>query len=299
MLKKIKPYSPLRYPGGKASISRFIADLARENDVLGGTYIELYAGGAGAALNLLFEGVFNRIQINDYDFRIYSMWHSVLNKTEELIALIEKTPITIEEWYKQKEIYANGKNGDQLSLGFATFFLNRTNRSGIIYKAGPIGGYEQKGKYSIKARFNKKNLIKRISKIASFKDQIEITNFDAVFYINNWNDFHPDGDHVLLYLDPPYYKKGQKLYLNNYNHFDHSNLASEIKSLDNAVKWVISYDNVPQIRKLYEQFRLSSFDLSYSLQEKKLGRELLVFSPNLKLIDNIKIKNRETELTLL
>lgn len=294
-----QPYSPLRYPGGKTSITRFIADLASVNDLNGGTYIELYAGGAGAALNLLFNDVFDQIHINDFDYRIYSMWYSILNQTEEFIELVRKTPVTIEEWHIQKKQYEKGRNLDSLNLGFATFFLNRTNRSGIIFKAGPIGGLKQKGNYLIDARYNKDGLISRIEKISNYKNKITLTNLDAIQVIDELNNFYADNDNTFFYLDPPYYNKGQKLYLNNYNHYDHSQLSRKINLLDNTVNWLISYDNVSEIRTLYENFRLSSFDLNYSLQEKRLGSELFIFSNNLQLVDDIKIYNRQTELKLI
>lgn len=298
-MKSVKPYSPLRYPGGKASISKFIADLASQNNLVGGTYVELYAGGAGAALNLLFNNIFDKIHINDFDHRIYSMWYSILNNTTEFIELIKNTPVTIKEWHNQKEIYEQGNKHDSLKLGFATFFLNRTNRSGIIFKAGPIGGFEQNGNYLIDARYNKEGLINRIKKIESYKNRIVLTNDDAINIINNLDEIYSIDKDVFLYLDPPYYKKGQKLYLNNYDHYDHCHLTTAINDLNDSIVWMISYDNVPEIRELYKKYRLSAFDLNYSLQKKKLGRELLVFSDSLKLTNSLRIDNREMELTLL
>ena len=72
----------------------------------------------------------------------------------------------MKEWEKQKRIYENTRS--EFLLGFATFFLNRTNYSGVI-TGGPIGGFEQKGQWKIDARFNKKSLIDRIERISYFK----------------------------------------------------------------------------------------------------------------------------------
>lgn len=284
--------SPLRYPGGKACLTDFITDLAQQNELVGGSYMELYAGGAGAALNLLYDGVFNEIYINDYDYNIYSFWNSVLNRTEDFIRLIEATPVTIEEWENQRTLFNQGRNVDQLTLGFATFFLNRTNRSGIIFKAGPIGGMNQAGNYLIDVRFNKTSLIKRIEKIGNNAGRIHLSNLDAGELIRNINQYLPDINHSLLYLDPPYYNKGKQLYLNNYNHAGHHSLSEEVNCLHENIKWLISYDNVIQIKSLYQNFRMATFDLNYTLQSKKFGSELLIFSENLALSNHIIVNGR-------
>jgi DNA adenine methylase len=109
--------------------------------------------------------------------------------------------------------------------------LNRTNRSGIIFKAGPIGGFNQDGNYKVNVRFNKEDLIERVQKIALHRKNIKVTNLDAVQIINNINSFHTNINKTFLYLDPPYYKRGKELYLNNYNHDDHLLLANSVKKL--------------------------------------------------------------------
>ncbi|RZJ81424.1 MAG: DNA adenine methylase [Flavobacterium sp.] len=290
--------SPLRYPGGKACLTSFITNLANRNGVNGGTYIELYAGGAGAALNLLYNGVFNRIHINDYDYSIYSFWHSVLHETTAFIKLIEDTPVNLEEWRRQKAIFSEGRNNDQLTLGFSTFYLNRTNRSGIIFKAGPIGGYEQKGNYLIDVRFNKKGLIERINKIASFAQYIHLTNDDATEIIRDISQIHDNLGSSFLYLDPPYYYKGKQLYLNNYGHEGHQSLANEMAQVNADLKWLISYDNANEIIEMYPHKNLATFNLNYTLQEKRFGSELLIFSDNLTLEQTITVNGRQSQLQI-
>lgn len=290
--------SPLRYPGGKACLTRFITELAQRNELVGGHYVELYAGGAGAALNLLYNNIFATIHINDYDYNIYAFWHSVLYETAEFIRLIDKTPVTMGEWYHQREIFNQGRNVDMLTLGFATFFLNRTNRSGIIFKAGPIGGFEQTGNYLIDVRFNKEDLIKRIEKIGTYADRIRLTNMDATEIIQHPEVHIRDLDSSFLYLDPPYYNKGQQLYLNNYGHDGHLSLAGHMMNIPNQLRWMISYDNTHQIKEMYRPFRLATFDLSYTLQSKTFGSELLIFSNSLILGTKITVNSRTSDLTI-
>lgn len=291
-------YSPLRYPGGKSCLSNFISELANINGLANGTYLELYAGGAGAALNMLFTGVFEQIHINDYDYNVYAMWYAILNHNRAFINRITNSPVTIEEWLRQKTIFKTGRNANIVDLGFATFFLNRTNRSGIIFKAGPIGGLNQTGNYKIDVRFNKEDLIQRVKKIATYRERIFLTNLDAVEILNDIHIHYPNSEDLFIYLDPPYYKKGKELYLNNYNHDNHLLLANTIRNINN-IKWLVSYDNVQEIKSMYDGYRMSTFDLNYTLQTKKFGSELLIFCDELDLPSNITVKNRRNELTLL
>ncbi len=149
----MKTFSPLRYPGGKGNLYEKIREIMRENNLLDRTYTEPFAGGFGIGLNLMLNGDVKDFIINDFDNHIYSFWQSVFFETNELIKLIYDVKIDLETWNTQKEIYDNQQNYTLLEVGFATFFLNRTNYSGII-KGGPIGGSEQKSKYKIDFRFN-------------------------------------------------------------------------------------------------------------------------------------------------
>lgn len=173
--------SPLRYPGGKYKLYKYVAELVKANNCT--TYIEPFCGGAAIALELLFEGVVKDVVINDYDYTIFCFWNSILHETKEFVQLILDTQITMGEWYKQKAIREEVDTHSTLEIGFSTFFLNRTNRSGIIDKAGPIGGYSQQGNYPIDCRFNKQHLISQIQKIAEFKDHILIYNMEAINFI--------------------------------------------------------------------------------------------------------------------
>ena len=163
-----------------------------------------------------------------------------------------------------------------IEVGFSTFFLNRCNRSGIITKAGPIGGIEQKGQYKIDCRFNKTNLIKRIKDIANRANDIEIYNEDTLEFIRR-NLQRLQENHSFMYLDPPYYKKGKSLYLNFYTHEDHENLRDLLSNLRD-LKWMISYDNVVEINDMYAGFKSSLHMLNYSLQTKRKTNEFFVFS---------------------
>ncbi len=269
--------SPLRYPGGKAKVADFVRCLIEKNALLDGTYVEPYVGGGSVALSLLFNEYVKDIYINDKDIAIYAFWHSVLHEPEALCKLIKDTPVTVETWFKLRDYQDKTDNVDLLHLGFSTFFLNRTNRSGIL-KAGVIGGYEQTGNYKIDARFNKEDLIKRIERIADYSDRIHLTNEDAVTLVQRLKKELPYN--TLFYLDPPYYIKGKGLYLNYYNDNDHQNIANSISDFREH-KWIISYDNVDFIANLYSRFRQKTFELNYSASNSGKGKEIMIFSDNL------------------
>lgn len=268
--------SPLRYPGGKYKLYKYVAELVKANNCT--TYIEPFCGGAAIALELLFEGVVKDVVINDYDYTIFCFWNSILHETKEFVQLILDTQITMGEWYKQKAIREEVDTHSTLEIGFSTFFLNRTNRSGIIDKAGPIGGYSQQGNYPIDCRFNKQHLISQIYKIAEFKDHIMIYNMEALDFIEK---IILKRKNCFVFFDPPYYGKGPDLYANFYSHGDHANLANTILQRLKNRKWIVTYDNVNSIKAMYTKVPSFEFELQYTLQSKRLSSEVMFFSKKL------------------
>ncbi len=277
-------YSPLRYPGGKNKLAAFVAKICIDNNV-NGHYIEPYAGGSSVALFLLLEDFVNRITINDKDRSIYAFWHSVLNKTDLLCERIYNCELSIKEWYKQKEVQKNKNKIDLLDLGFSTFYLNRTNRSGII-NGGVIGGSKQNGNYLMDCRFNKAELIKRIRRIASRKKDIRLYKKDALSLIEKIQR-EGENNNVIFYFDPPYYLKANSLYMNYYQQNDHKLVSEAIKKIENH-KWIVSYDNLPQIQKLYDGFHKKEYSFRHTAYESREGKEVLFFSNDLRTpeIDN-------------
>ena len=272
-IKKTNYISPLRYPGGKASLAPFFEKVIAKNNLENSTYVEPFAGGAGAALYLLLSGKVKKIVINDLDIAIYSFWKAMLERTDDFISKIQETPVNMEQWRKQKKIYTD-KKSNFFDLGFATFFLNRANRSGII-EGGPIGGTKQEGKWKIDARFNKEDLIRRIKKIALLKDKIRILNLDGLDLIK----LLKRQKNIFIYLDPPYFKAGESLYLNHYDD-KHSELAIFLNE-NNKLNWILTYDNVKEIKALYKDRNKRTFPINYSARRKRKELELMITSDSL------------------
>lgn len=273
----MKLYSPLRYPGGKNRLAQFIASVCTENSI-NGHYIEPYAGGASVALYLLIQNCVEQITINDYDRSIYAFWYAALYETERFCKQMQDEEITIENWQKYKDIQRNKDKADVFDLGFSTFFLNRTNHSGII-DGGIIGGLEQKGTYKIDCRFNKQGLIERIRLIASQKHRINLYNQDALDLIK-FTQKKADKN-TIYYFDPPYLLKGPSLYLNHYKLENHREVAEEIKKIKRA-KWIVSYDDSKEIEQIYNGCDSQEYTLLHTAREIRRGKEVLFFSNNLK-----------------
>ena len=269
--------SPLRYPGGKTQLYSVVRDLLRMNGMIGATYVEPFAGGGGLALKLLFRGDVGHIVLNDFDVAIYAFWFSILHHTEKFCSMLTEVPVTVEEWEKQKEIYKTHDLTDILNLGFATFFLNRTNISGVI-KGGLIGGKKQNGNFKLNARFVKEGLLQRIKKIAAYKDHISLYNLDAVEFITSEL---PKFQDAFVNFDPPYVKKGSSLYKNAYSENEHRELSCKIALCN--MPWIVTYDICSLVKELYKDFRGSTLGINYSIGDIRNTKEYIYFSQSLRI----------------
>ena len=266
----MKISSPLRYPGGKAGLAHFLARIRFINRLGDRSVTEPFAGGAGASLTLLYSEEANEIFINDADRSIHDFWWSVVNRSKSFIDMLDRTPLTIDEWYRQRLIYRHGGKVSRLQRGFAAFYLNRCNRSGIIMNGGPIGGINQIGQWKLSARFNKQELRKRVERIAEYGDRIHISGVDGLKLLDRF-----DSGVTFFFIDPPYYEKGRTVYLNSLQPAYHVALANRLRTMTSA--WVLTYDDCPQIRKLYRDWAsIKPFVLRYSAGERRTGHELLI-----------------------
>ncbi|WP_375392014.1 DNA adenine methylase [uncultured Sphingomonas sp.] len=269
--------SPLRYPGGKACLYDLTTYFLGINELQQRSYAEPYSGGCGLALSLLYSGHVSQIHLNDIDRSVWAFWQSVLNHTDELVGRIKKIDVTIDEWERQRSVQFRKGEAEVVELGFSTFFLNRTNRSGIIHSGGVIGGKSQQGEWKLDCRFNKPDLIARIRRVAQYKNRISAYNEDAELFMNRIGNSVPAT--TVMYIDPPYYEKGSQLYKNAYRAPDHERIAGRLATLENP--WFMTYDNVEPIRALYADYSSLELDIGYSVQTKRRGSELLVVSKGL------------------
>lgn len=262
--------SPLRYPGGKTVLSGFVASMIDRLDRKTTTYVEPYAGGAGVALRLLADGKVSRIVINDLDENVYAFWNSAVNRSREFLELFDRTDPTIGEWHRQKEII--GDPDGELERGFAFFFLNRTNRSGVL-NGGVIGGLKQDGRYRVDARYNKARLRDKLSFLGEHAGSIQVSRLDGTTVAQE----HASRPDSFVYLDPPYVAKGGSLYLNAFDEAQHRDLADMLGRHREGL-WMLTYDDTELIRSLYRDNAGGLFPLRYSAASRRKANELMIFS---------------------
>lgn len=273
-----KLYTPLRYPGGKGRFAPYIAQIMRENKLDGGHYLEPYAGGAGVALELLFDGTVTDVHINDADPAVRDFWLSATRHTSTLIGMVESEPVTMEAWHHWRSVLFGHTEADLVHRGFATLFMNRTNRSGIL-KAGVIGGKAQAGEYKLDARYLRDVLVSRLGRIGEHAGNIHVYGEDALALLRRCTEFLPARS--LIYLDPPYYIKGQGLYRNFYGHDDHLAIAQLLQRSGFPRRWVVSYDDAPEIRAMYAKVNGMGYGLRYTARRRYVGSEVMFFSARL------------------
>jgi DNA adenine methylase len=267
----MKTASPLRYPGGKSAMASLLAQIRKLNGVGARSIAEPFAGGAGASLTLLFLEETHEIFINDADQAIYSFWWSLLNRPKLFSEMLATTSITMNEWYRQRAIYRAQGRRSRLRHGFSAFYLNRSNRSGIIMNGGPIGGIEQNGEWKLDARFNILELQRRCNKVAEYRDRIHLTGMDGIELIECL-----DLQSTFLFIDPPSFEKGWMVYLTSWTQEYHTRLALRLRSIEKAA-WVLTYDDCPEIRRLYGRWAsVRPFSLRYAAATRRSGNELLI-----------------------
>ncbi len=278
--------TPLRYPGGKQKLAQFIIEIIEESNLVGGDYIEPYAGGAGVAMELLLTDKVDRVHLNDSSIAIFAFWRSILDHTSEFCKKITGAKLNVAEWRRQRSILLKSDARADLDLGFSLFYLNRCNRSGIP-TGGVIGGLKQEGEWLMSARFPKEELVERIERIAKLRSRIRIRNWDAEKFIVDYIPSLPPN--ALVYCDPPYFKQGHRLYLSRYKPEDHARIAKTIQE-QIARPWIVSYDAAPEILQLYSERRLFVYDLQYNAQRVHKGKEVFVFSDTVEIPGSSKVK---------
>lgn len=271
--------SPFRYPGGKARLLHLFSALISKNETFSSTYCEPFAGGAGLALRLLSLGYVSRIHINDIDIGVYAAWKTITESPDTLCAFIDAATLDVDEWHHQRHIRANLGDYTLAEQGFATLYLNRTNRSGIIDGAGPIGGYHQTGPWKLDVRFVRPRLCRQVQEISRFSSEIEVTNEDAVSLFRSMTR---NKDDIIFYIDPPYYVNGHRLYTNYYTSEDHEAISTLLIQ-ERLSKWVLSYDSVDPIHKLYSGFQRLDYTIGYSAGRKRQGKEVIYLSDGLRM----------------
>lgn len=241
------------------------------NDLGNRGIAEPFAGGAGASLSLLFREDAPDIHINDADPAIHDFWWTLVNRPQPFLDMLSNTQISMPEWRRQRDTYRYAGRQSRLRRGFSAFYLNRCNHSGIIMNGGPIGGIKQEGKWKLNARFSKPGLLRRCMRVSEYSDRIHVSCREGI-------EFIADLDHrsTFFFIDPPYFVKGQTLYLNALDRAYHEALAAQLATMPEAA-WILTYDDCPEIRQMYAGWsQIRPFSLRYAASRRREGREILI-----------------------
>ena len=243
-------------------MTNLLRNIRALNGLNGNAVAEPFAGGAGASLSLLFLRETHAIHINDLDPAIHDFWYSAVYDSSPMIEYLERTPVSVAEWKRWRDVYRS-ESASRLDRGFAAFYLNRCNRSGIIESGGVIGGLGQAGRWKIDARFNKDTLRMRLERVAAERDRIFVSGLDGIEFIDTL-----DAESTFYFIDPPYFKKGPMLYLNGLDPEYHERLAEKLRGMSDAA-WVLTYDDCAEIRELYGDWAtVHPFTLRYTARTR-------------------------------
>lgn len=259
--------SPLRYPGGKKRLVGYLANLLQLNDRQPHLFVEPFAGGASVALQLLNDGLVEKIALGDKDEMVAAFWKTVFFDADWLVRQINEIEPTVQLWEKYRAKLPTSRR----ERAIACLFLNRTSFSGILNDAaGPIGGRSQKSAYSIDCRFPKGRLINRIRQAESLAGNVVFVKQGSwQSTIKSAQSIGVSPKDTFYYFDPPFYAKANKLYRHFFVEKHHEQLARAIVELKSD--YVLSYDVAAPIIELYTNLGVepTQVELLYSTSSRK------------------------------
>lgn len=223
--------SPFRYAGGKFYARKLILEHVPTHK----SYVEPFAGGA----SIFFAKTKTpNSWLNDIDCDLINCYQIIRDQPEELIQRLngEKALKDRHTYYKKE--YRPKNNMDK---ALRWFYLNRTSYSGIMNMQNCFWGYGDK--FSMRPEYWPRNILRTSHKLQNVK--LTCTDFEGVI------DNAPDDS--FLFVDPPYFNADQdKFYVHSFKKDDHFRLNNVLKRNTKRLKFLITYDNCPEIKNLYD-----------------------------------------------
>ncbi len=264
------PKSPLRYPGGKSRAISAIMSLlpARISE-----YREPFLGGGSVfiAVKRLFGKHIARYWVNDLNADLICLWQQAQHNMPALLARIHHLKQSYPDGhtlYRALRTLDDATASD-LTRAARFFVLNRITFSGVA----DAGGYSEQ---AFKGRFTN-SAIARLAQIETLLSGVRITQGDYEPLLTQ------DGEEVFIFLDPPYlsatssrlYGKRGVLHVG----FDHERFAQLMQQCPH--KWLITYDDCPEVRALFRFADISTWQLQYGMNNVKRaaaskGNELFI-----------------------
>ncbi len=278
--KQQSRFSLFRYPGGKTKLQEPIVQLLREQTNWT-QYREPFFGGGAIGLNFMAtDSTVTSAWLNDLDVGLASLWTATMNYPQELKSLVgsfePSVPAFNEFKAELKTMDTMPTDRDEMvRIGFQKLVLHQTSYSGLGTKSGgPLGGNLQRSNYKIDDRWSPDALQVKIDAIHEqlSKLEVRITHHDFAELITDTSQT------ALIYLDPPYYVNGNALYQHGLDKDGHLRLAELLKSTDH--RWVLSYDDCPEVRALYYWANVMTVSVNYSIAGARREQELLICPPS-------------------
>ncbi len=273
-----------RYPGGKSKLRNQITNkLNLLSTEKGLEYREPFFGGGSIGLRLLQDKAdLSKIWVNDFDPGVASLWTSLIRHPDQLKFWVKKFTPSVAKFDEFKnELTQNNPvlNTEKqiVEFGFKKLAIHQISYSGLGTKSGgPLGGRDQKSDYKIDCRWSPDYICKKIDALNIKFKKLSVRNdcCTQLDFSDLINDTKMD---ALIYLDPPYYDKGNDLYQCGFQEKDHIRLADCLKKTKH--KWLLSYDDCKEVRDLYKWANIEEIaDVNYSItalkvKDKETGQE--------------------------
>lgn len=260
--------SPLRYPGGK---SRAIPQIKKNLPASFAEFREPFVGGGSVFLFIRQTFPQVKIWINDLNYDLYCFWKTAQTDIQSLAGAVAKIKEECEYGQRLFDELRENFHSDisEFDRAVRFFVLNRISFSGTV----DSGGYSE---LAFRTRFTHSS-IKRLMNLQPLLQDVKITHLDYRSVIQE------PGEDVFIFLDPPYLAATKsRLYGKNgslHTAFDHAEFAQEMKRCPH--KWLITYDNSPEIRKNFAASIILEWELQYGMNNYKQdkadkGRELFI-----------------------
>jgi DNA adenine methylase len=266
-IDKIK--SPLRYPGGKSKALKTIIPHLPPNIK---EYREPFVGGGSVflAVKQLFGRQIQSYWINDLNYDLFCFWKYAQSDIEHLVSQVRDIK---QKYDNGRELFHNLTHSDlkpsEFERAVRFFVLNRITFSGTV----DSGGYSQQ---AFERRFTDSS-IERLQKLSSVLSLVRITNqdYEELLFQN--------GENVFIFLDPPYFRSTKSCLYgvkgNLHTSFDHERFANNMRRCSH--QWLITYDDSPEIRELFDFAKITPWNLQYGMNNYKqtsaaAGQEIMI-----------------------
>lgn len=261
-----------RYPGGKSKLVKYIQPYLLER--YNGSLISPFVGAGHVEVALLHKKSPKFIWLNDIDAGISSIWKAIYSYPLKLLHKIGKYEPSVNDFYDFRitlsEIGIPKGVEDITDVALMKLAIHQMSYSGLgVMAGGPIGGQSQSSRYNVGCRWNRSKLSQKIVDVNKLlqRAEVKITSWDFEEVLK---DKRAVG---LVYLDPPYVKKGTELYKFSFTEQDHWRLSELLYKRD---RWVLSYDDEEVIRRFYSFAQVHEVPVNYSIKGARKTRELII-----------------------